>query len=44
MMVIADIQCSVAQLVLAPFKELNVNTIWPCPDSIFIGASPVLVY
>lgn len=43
-MVIADTQCSVAQLVLVPFKELNVKNIWPCPDSIFIRASPVLVF
>lgn len=44
MMVIADIQCSVAQLALVPFKELNVKTIWSCPDSIFIGATPILIY
>lgn len=44
MMAIADTQHSVAQLVLVSFKELNVKTIWPYLDSIFIGSSPVLVY
>lgn len=44
MTAMADTQHSVAQPVLVSCKELNVKTIWPCPDSVFIGASPALVY
>ena len=44
MMAMADTQHSVALLDLVSCKELNRKTVWPCSDSIFIRASPVLVY
>lgn len=40
MTAITDTQCSVAELVLASLKKLNVKTIWPCLDSVF--TEPVL--
>ena len=43
-MAMADTPHSGAQLVLVSCKEVNIKTIWPCSDSIFISASPVLVY
>lgn len=43
-MAITDTQHSVVQLVLVSFKELDVKTIWPRPDTIFIEVSPVFVY